>query len=217
MQSSVLPLGLWSCPPSLPQKCSRKTDVSPPSVNGKSIPPWTSDSNFPLGCKVEESHYLPHCPSRPAAMVPYPRAKHCQSPEQEAEADCPREPTPQRQREEDPLVGHLGDSHHVAFCKDSELVQQIKQTYFRTHALTFHKEETYKLTQVFKELAEMAGLLGTEVYPVHNQWVGRKELCSTCHMVRGSAKDLHFFATVAPLKSPKIMGLCDIHSPEALK
>ena len=80
--------------------------------------------------------------------------------------------------------------------------------------MSFHKEDTYKPTEVFKELTEMAGLLGTEVYPVHNQWVGRKELCSTYHMVRGSTKDLHYFRIVASLKSPKIMG---IHSPEALK
>ena len=83
--------------------------------------------------------------------------------------------------------------------------------------LTFYKEDTYELTEVFKELAEMAGLLGTEVYPIHNQWVGKKELCSAYHIVRGSAKDLHFFRIVAPLESPKIMGLQGIHSPEALK
>ena len=63
----------------------------------------------------------------------------------------------------------------------------------------------------------MAGLLGTEVYPVHDQWVGRKELCSAYHTVRGSAKDLHFFRTVALLKSPKIMGFQGIHTPEASK
>ena len=93
----------------------------------------------------------------------------------------------------------------------------MRQTYFWTHALTFHKEDTYKLTEVFKELVEMTGLLGTEVYLVHGPWVGRKELCSAYHAVRGSAKDLHFFRSVAHLESPNIMGLWGIHSPEALK
>ena len=83
--------------------------------------------------------------------------------------------------------------------------------------MTFHKEDTYKLTEVFKELVEMAGLLGTEVYPVHDQWVGKKEHCPAYHAVRGSAKDHHFFRIVVPLESPKIMGLQGIHSPEALK
>ena len=63
----------------------------------------------------------------------------------------------------------------------------------------------------------MAGLLGTKVYPIHDQWVGSKEFCSAYHVVRGSAKDLHFFRTVALLEFPKIMGLWGIHSPEALK
>ena len=63
----------------------------------------------------------------------------------------------------------------------------------------------------------MAGLLGTKVYPIHDQWVANKELCSAYHAVRGSAKDLHFFRTVAPLKSPKIMDLRGIYSPKALK
>ena len=150
-------------------------------------------------------------------MVSSPRTKWCCSTEWEVQADCPRKPTPQRQREEDHLVGHLGDSHHEAFCKASELVQQIRQTYFFTHALTFHKEDTYELTEVFKKVAEMAGLLGTEVYPVHDQWVGRKELCSAYHVVRGSIKDLHFFSTGVPLESPKIMGLWGIQCLEALK
>ena len=156
-------------------------------------------------------------PSRPMAAVPSPRDKWHQSPEQEAEADHPREPAPQRQREEDPLAGHLGDPCHEAFCKDSKLVQCIRQIYFRTHVLTFHKEDTYELMEVFKELVEMAGLLGTEVYPVQDSWMGKSELHSAYYTVRGFPKDCHFFRIVLPLESPKIMGLQGIHAPKALK
>ena len=85
-------------------------------------------------------------------MVPSPRAKQQQSLECRAESEHPGEPIPQRQREDDPLSGHFGDSCHEAFYKDLELVQCIRWTYFRTHALTFHKEDTYELTEVFKEL-----------------------------------------------------------------
>ena len=35
--------------------------------------------------------------------------------------DCPGELPLQRQREEDPLAGHMGDSYHEAFCKDWDL------------------------------------------------------------------------------------------------
>ena len=36
-------------------------------------------------------------------------------------------------------------------------------------------------------------------------------------VVRGSAKDLHYFWVMLLTESPKIMGLKGIHSPEALK
>ena len=112
---------------------------------------------------------------------------------------------------------HLGDFHCEAFHKDSKLVQHIRQTYFRTHVLTFYKEDVYKLREVFKEIAEMAGLLGTKVHPIQDHWVAKRELHSAYHAVRGSAKDLHFFRIVVPVKSPKIMGLQGIHSLKALK
>ena len=128
----------------------------------------------PLTTRLRNPIPTPHCPSRPAAAVPSPRAKQHQSPDWEAEADHPREPAPQRHREEDPLVGHLGDSWLQAFHKDLEVVHCIRQTYYGV--------DTYKLTEVFKELAEMAGLLGTKVYPV-NRPIGGQErtpLCLPC-------------------------------------
>ena len=73
--------------------------------------------------------------------------------------------------------------------------------------LTFYKEDTYVPMDVFKELADMAGLLGTKVCSIHGQWVGKKLLHSAYHAVKGSAKDLHFWRTVTSLESPKIMGL----------
>ena len=168
----------------------------------------------PLTIRSRDPIPSPCCPSRSATAVHSPRAKWHHSPECETEVDCPREPPLQRQREEDPLVGHLGDSHCEAFHKDLCIVQCIRQIYFRTHLLTFYKEVTYKLTDVFRE---MVGLLGTKIYPVQDQLKGWKELHSANHVVRGSAKDLHYFRVVSLLESPKIMGLWGIYSPEALK
>ena len=107
----------------------------------------------------------------------------------------------------------MRDVHQEAFCKDSDLVKHIRQTYFRAHWLVFDREVTHELTNVFKELAEMAGLLDTEIHQVQ----GKKELSTANCMARGSAKDLHYFQMVSPMESPKIMGLKGIHSPEALK
>ena len=82
--------------------------------------------------------------------------------------------------------------------------------------LEFHREVTYDLTDIFKEM--VAGLMDSEIYLVQDQWWGKKELHALpITYARGSAKDLHYFQVVSPLKSPKIMGLKGIHSPEALK
>ena len=66
-------------------------------------------------------------------------------------------------------------------------------------------------------MAEMVGLMDTEIHLVWDQWWGKKELCAANYVARRSAKDLHYFWVVSPLKSPKIMGLKRIHTPKALK
>ena len=108
---------------------------------------------------------------------------------------------------------HLRGTHWEAFCKDSDLVRHIRQTYFRAHVPVFHKEVTYNLADIFGEMAKMVGLMGTKIPQVQDQWQGKKEL----HAAKGSTKNLHYFWVVSPIESPKIMGLKGIHSPEALK
>ena len=214
--SPILPMGLWSGPPSLPHWHSRETDIPSSIIDRKPLSPWFSNGNPASDCKVERSHPLPCCPSRSATAVHSPRAKRPHSPEREAEVDHPGDPPPQRQREEDPLAGHLGDSHCEAFCKDWDLVQCLRWTYFRTHPLTFYKKVIYKLTNVFREMADTAGLLGTKVHPVQDQWKGREELCSANYVVRGSANDLHYFRVVSPL-TPQNNGSPGHTLPKALK
>ena len=55
-------------------------------------------------------------------------------------------------------------AHQEAFHKDSDLVKCRRQTYFRAHWPVFDMEVTHNLTNVFKELVEMAGLLDTEIH-----------------------------------------------------
>ena len=63
----------------------------------------------------------------------------------------------------------------------------------------------------------MAGLLDTEIHRVQHQWQGKKVLHVANCVVKGYAKDLHYFWVVSPTEPPKIMCLKGIHSPEALK
>ena len=75
----------------------------------------------------------------------------------------------------------------------------------------------YELTGISREMAEMTGLMDTEIHLVQDQWWGRKELCAANYIFRGSAKDLHYSWVESLVESPKIMGLKGIHSSEALK
>ena len=168
----------------------------------------------------------PSCPRRPTTTTHPTGNKQQHSPTCEAELDhsrdgkpasCPGEPPQQRWREEDPLAEHLRSAHRKAFYKDSDLVQHIRQTYFRAHSLVFHKEVTHDLADVFGEMAKIAGLMDTKIYQIQDQWWRKKELYLVNHVAKGSTKNLCYFQVVSPIKSPKIMGLKGIHFPEALK
>ena len=66
-------------------------------------------------------------------------------------------------------------------------------------------------------MAKMVGLMGTDIHPIEDQWQGKKELHTANHVAKGSTKTFAISQVVSPIKSPKIMGLKGIHSPEALK
>ena len=93
--------------------------------------------------------------SRRPATSTHPTGNKWQHlPRHEVELDCSRDGEPashpgelaqQRQREEDLLSEHLKGSHREAFCKDSDLIQCMRQTYFRAHMPVFHKEVTHDL------------------------------------------------------------------------
>ena len=62
-------------------------------------------------------------------------------------------------------------------------------------------------------MAKIAGLMGTKIYPIQDQWWGKKELHMANHVAKGSTKPLCYFWMVSPVALPKIMGLKGIYSP----
>ena len=56
------------------------------------------------------------------------------------------------------LEGQLKGAHQEAFGKDSNLVKQIRCTYFRAHYPEFDNETTHDLTRVFREMVDVVGL-----------------------------------------------------------
>ena len=224
--SPILPAGLWSSSSGLSPWSSRNTHVLHTFTNRKHVPHQSSNSTPQLTISSRDPISSPSHPRRPATAT-YPTGNKQQHlPRCEVELDwCgdrepashPRELPQQRWREEDPLAEHLRGTHQEAVCKDLDLIQHIRWTYFRAHSLVFHEEVTHDLANVFGEMAKMVGLMGTKIHPVQDQWQGKKELYVANHAAKGSAKNLHYFWVVLPVESSKIMGLKRIHSPEALK
>ena len=197
---------LWACGVALqayPSEALGKLMYPLHLLTGSMSLPGLITATLPLIVRSWDHIPTPWHPSISATATHSPRAKQHHSPGCAVELDCLGELPQWRQREEDPSVEHLGDSSHEAFCKDLDLVQCTRQTYIRTRLPTFHKEVTYELTNIFRQMVEMAGLMNTKIHLVQNQWRGIKELHSANYVVRGSAKDLHYFRVVLPLKSPK--------------
>ena len=80
----------------------------------------------------------------------------------------------------------------------------------------FAQEGSYDLTSIFREMAQETNLLNAEIHEVQEVWAGGWELKATNYAAKASQWDIQFFHTVLPTKSPNIMGLKGIHSPEAL-
>ena len=65
-------------------------------------------------------------------------------------------------------------------------------------------------------MAESAELLGTSIYEIQALWTGPDELRQANYALRSLPKDLKFLCVVTPCESPKVMGLVEIHDPDAL-
>ena len=113
-------------------------------------------------------------------------------------------------------MGCLKGAHQEALSKGSNLVKQIRWTYFKAHCLEFDSETTHNLTCIFKGMADMVGLLNNKVHQVQDPWPGKKELHTANHATISSAQEICYFQVVSPTESPKIIGLKGIHFPEAL-
>ena len=59
-------------------------------------------------------------------------------------------------------------------------------------------------------------LLGSSFYKIRETWTGPDELQQVNYALRTLPKGPKFLRAVPPLESPKVMGLIDMHDPDAL-
>ena len=102
------------------------------------------------------------------------------------------------------------------FGQDSDLVKEARREFFSKHSYNFIMEGTHDLSEIFKQMATSAELLGTSIYEIQVSWTGPNELKHANYALQSLPKGLKFLHTVPPSESPKVMGLVGIHDPDAL-
>ena len=103
-----------------------------------------------------------------------------------------------------------------AFNRDSHLVREMREEYFKRHCPNFSTENTCDLSAVFWQMIVASELLGSSIYEIKEAWAGPDELWQANYALRILPKGLKFLRAVSPSESPKVMGLMGIHDLDAL-
>ena len=89
----------------------------------------------------------------------------------------------------------LKPSHAEAFLWDSSIVKEAR-SYFSNHSYDFINDGTHDLSNVFKELAKSASLLGEAIYEIQISSTGPEELKQTDYTLWSLPKGLRFLRVV---------------------
>ena len=191
-----------------------------------------------LGCLPSSLQYVPFAKTPQADEQPsaatFPRPEPKQSPWPKRQHPSPDpwgsmsmdETSPKasqeglsssKRRETTDWFISLKPSHADAFSHDSNPVKEARLCYFATHPFNWIHDNTNDLSNIFKELAEGAGLLGKSIYEIQLSWDGPEELKHANYSLQSLPKGLRFLRVVPAMESPKVMGLKGIHDPDALQ
>ena len=102
------------------------------------------------------------------------------------------------------------------FSWDSDLVREARREFFLKHSYNFTIDGTYNLSEIFRQMAVSANLLGTSIHEIHVSWTGPNELKQVNYALWSLPKGLKFLHAVPPSEPPKVMGLVGIHKLDAL-
>ena len=125
-------------------------------------------------------------------------------------------PSSSKQQEIPPWKKALKLSCMEAFGQDSDLVKETRKEFFLKHSYNFITEGTCNLSEIFRQMATSAKLLGTSIYKIRVSWMGPNELRQASYALRSLPKGLKFLQAVPPSESPKVMPLVGIHSLDTL-
>ena len=103
-----------------------------------------------------------------------------------------------------------------AFARDSNLVQQAREAYFRTNWPEFDCKFLHDLAGLFWEMIASVGLLDSETYEIQEFWIRWEDLQYANDALKLLLKCLQFFNPISHSDSVKVMGLNGVHHPDAL-
>ena len=125
-------------------------------------------------------------------------------------------PSSSKRRETPDWFTSLKPSCADAFSPDSDPIKEARSHYFATHPWDWILGITDNLSNIFRELAEGADLLGKSIYEIQLSRDGPEELKHANYSLRSLCKGLRFLRVVPTMESPKIMGLKGIHDSDAI-
>ena len=85
----------------------------------------------------------------------------------------------------------LNPSHVDAFSQDSSPIKEARECYFPTHPWDWACGNTDNLSDIFRELAQGAGLLGKFIHEIQVSWNGLEELKHANYILRSLPKGLN--------------------------
>ena len=95
----------------------------------------------------------------------------------------------------------------------TDFVKEARREFFSKHSYNFTTEGTHDFSEIFKQMAMSAELLGTSIHEIQASWTGPDELKQANYALWSLPKGLKFLNAVPPLQFPKVMGLMGIHDP----
>ena len=96
-------------------------------------------------------------------------------------------------------------------------MKEARTHYFATHSWDWTHSNMEDLSDIFKGLAQEAGLLGESIFEIQWSWKGPEHLKQANYIFQSQPKGLKFLRAVSAKESPKEIGLKGIHDPEALQ
>ena len=159
---------------------------------------------------------MPKWSPRPKRQLPSPELQGSMSVDGTTPKAMQGGPSSPKKWEDPAWFTSLKPSHAEAFLRDSSIVREARLCFFSKHSHNFVEDATRDLSDIFKELAERAGLLGNAIYKIQLSWTRPKELKQANYALQSLPKGLRFLRAVPALESPKVMGLMGIHDPDAL-